>query len=554
MNIVLVSDDHREAERLKAELCEQASVLGVEIAPNTQNALFRHIVPDTCDTILLDESVPNGDAANLIVAIRNEKKPIGVVALVGANEKELPTDLYYAGVDRFVVKRDGYIPILLEALREAKDRHRVESAHHPRQVRLFYAGDTEVAKRHLSSLPHLVLEPLKLDSTNMLQMPDLASFPGDAIVVDCALTGSRTLETIKDISLHAPELSTILLTQPEDEDIAFQAMELGAADCIAKTSNYFQKLLPVIVRELGRRQLAREKAAYQSKEARLRQILEIMPVGIVVIAPDGTFLAANQIGIKLMGATRLEQIVGKNLIQLVPEGERQRTLDFLTTISQWMSAFISLNWKGPDGTVPCVELRAVPMRRENMEKAAALAAIYPSSVGQINLGAAEESNREDSQEQEQRFRDLQEKYAQQELQLAAALQQIEDLNLAAREQEAKDSPELARRFRELQEKFSLQQSLWDASMKQAEARRASAEEQQTKLERAAQKAAARLKLLIEEQRTEQLNWKQSYDSLKERYDKLEETVQNLKAAQAPYGEINSAEMLQWGLQHDDLDS
>ena len=553
MNIVLVSDDHREAEQLKTELVKQEPISSVEIAPNTQNALFRHIVPDTCDTILLDESVPNGDAANLIVSIRNEKKPIGVVSLVGAAEKELPTDLYYAGVDRFVVKREGYIAPLLDALKEAKDRHRVESVNHPRQVRLFYAGDTDIAQRHLSGLPHLALEPLKIDSTGALQMPDLASFPGDAIVVDSALTGSRTLETIKDINLHSPDLSIILLTRPEDEDIAFQAMELGAADCIVKTSNYFQRLLPVIVRELGHRQLAREKAAYQAKEARLRQILEIMPIGVTIIAPDGTFLAANQIGLKLMGATRMEQIIGKNLVQLVPEGEQDRALEFLATISKWMSAFISLNWKGPDSTVPCVELRAVPMRRENMEKAVALAAIYPPSVGQINLGAAEESGREDPQEQEQRLRDLQEKYAQQELQLAAALKQIEDLSLAAREQEARESPELSRRFRELQEKFTLQQSIWDASMKQAEARRSSAEEQQTKLERAAEKAAARLKLLIEEQRTEQLKWKQSYDSLKEQYDRLEETVRTLKSAQATFGEINSAEMLQWGLQHDDLD-
>jgi PAS domain S-box-containing protein len=553
MHIVLVSDDYREAELLKDELSKQESVSSIEIASNIQHALFRHIVPDTCDTILLDKSVPNGDAANLIVTIRNEKKPIGVVALVGADEKELPTDLYYAGVDRFVVKRDGYIAPLLDALREAKERHRVESSHHPRQVRLFYAGEADVAKRHLSSLPHLALEPLKLDSDGALQMPDVASFPGDAIVIDSALTGNRTLETIKAINHHAPELSIILLTSPEDEDIAYQAMELGAADCIAKTSNYFQKLLPVIVRELGHRQLAREREVHQTKEARLRQILEIMPVGITVLAPDGTFLATNQIGLKLMGATRIEQIIGKNLVQLVPEQERERTLDFLATVSKWMSAFISLNWRGPDGTAPSIELRAVPMRREDMENAAILAAIYPPSVGQINLGTAEESGGRNLQDQEQRFRELQGKYAEQELQLAAALKQIEDLNLAAREQEAKDSPELSRRFRELQEKFQFQQSIWDAAMKQAEARRTSAEEQQTRLERAAEKAASRLKLLIEEQRTEQLKWKQSYDSLKEQYDKLEATVQKLKSAESPFNEINTAEMLQWGLQHDEME-
>jgi PAS domain S-box-containing protein len=384
-------------------------------------------------------------------------------------------------------------------------------------------------------------------------MPDIAAFPGDVIVVDSALTGNRTLETIKEITLHAPDLSIILLADPEDEDIAYQAMEMGAADCIAKTHNYFQRLLPVILRELGRRQLAREKAAHQSKAERLRQILEIMPVGIAVIAPDGTFLAANRIGLKLMGATRTEQIVGKSLVQLVPEEERERTLDFLATISKWMSSFICLNWKGPDGTVPCIELRAVPMHRENIGTAAALAAIYPPSVGSNGPSAEDVPDRKDPQEYEIRLRELQEKFSLQQSQLESALKQAEAGSPEATEQQHKSSPELARRFRELQEKFTLQQSLWDAAMKQTEARRHSAEEQQIKLERAAEKAAARLKLLIEEQRAEQMKWKRSYESLREEYAKLEETVHTLKSTQAGFGEIHSPEEMQWSLQHEELD-
>ncbi len=197
MKIVFVSDDSREAELLGRELSAQMPANRIDIAPNTQNALFRFVVPGNCDVILLDESVPNTDAVNLIVTIRNENKPIGIVALVGAQETELPTELYYAGVDRFIVKREGYVSPLLDALRDARKRHRSEPVSHPRQARLFYAGETGAAKHHLSRLRHVVLEPLGLAPDGILQMPDLAAFPGDVIVVDSTLTGAKTLESIK---------------------------------------------------------------------------------------------------------------------------------------------------------------------------------------------------------------------------------------------------------------------------------------------------------------------------------------------------------------------
>ena len=511
MNIVFVSEDSREAELLNSELSKQAPAIRVDISPNTQHALFCYVVPGNPDVILLDESVPSSDAVNLIVTIRNENKQIGIVALVGAQETELPIELYYAGVDRFIVKREGYTTPLLDALQEAKERRRSEPASHPRQARLFYAGDIDTAKYYLSRLPYMIMEPLGLAPDGALQMPDLAAFPGDVIVLDSALTESRTLEAIKEIIRLAPDISVILLADWGDENIAVQAMQAGAADCIAKTANYFERLLPAIEREFGRRQLAREQTAHRAREDRLRQILEIMPVGIAVIAPDGSFIAANRLGLKLMGATRVEQIVGKNLNQMVSEEERQRTSDFLATIAGWASASIRLNWKGPDGTGSGFEFRAVPMRRETIGTAAALAAIYPDTAAP-------------------------------------------DIRQIVEEPIRKDSHEYELRFRQLQERYSLQQSQLEAALQQAHSRCAAAEELQKKFKRATESTAARLKLLVEEQRSAQKNWRQSYDELKVQYEKLEATNQSLRSEQVELVDTRSAGESQWELEREELES
>lgn len=514
MNVFLVINDSREADLLKSELNKHAPGVHIDVSPNTQDALTRLEAPGACDVIVLDTSVPRTDAVNLVTAIRTKMKPIWIVAMTGANEKEFPGELYKAGVDRFITKRAGFVPFLVETLPQAKKHDRAEPAHDSRQLRMLYAGDIENAKRHLSSLPNVILEPIALATDGTLRLPNTGASFGDVIVVDSSITGAQTLKAIKELSLQEPDIPAIVLTNPGDEDTAIQAMKTGAADCIAKSGNYFHRLLPAAEREIGRRELAREKAALKSRENRLRQIVETMPVGVTVISSDGAFLAINRAGLKLMGATRLEQIIGKNLIHLVPQEEQDRVLTFLKTINGWTNASIRLDWKGLDGTIPGIELRAVPMRRDGIGTAAALAAISPAGGNVSGHSAEEEKNQE-------------------------------DLNKACREYEA--------RIQELQGKYNLQQSKWEAAVRQAESRRLAAEEQQAKLKVTAEETAARLNLLLDEQKAERANWEQSRQGLKEQFAKIEAETKSLKSAQASLLETHSAEQAKWNEQCQDLE-
>jgi PAS domain S-box-containing protein len=454
------------------------------------------------------------EAVGLVGAIRGAKKPIGIVAMVGAAEKQPPKDLFKAGVDSFVLKRPGYAAFLGEALQQARERHPAESAHR-RQVRLLYAGDMENAKRQLSSLPYVIVEPLPLSPDGLLHLPDAGALPKDLILVDSSHTGAQTLKAIKEAKRQAPDIPIIVLTDPGDEDGAIQAMQSGAADCIAKTKNYSPRLVAAVERELGRQELAREKVSLKSRQERLRLIVETMPVGVTVIALDGTFLAINRAGLKLMGVSQLEQVIGKNLIHLLPQEERDQTLAFLTSVCGGASRSTRITWKGLDGTITGIELRAVPMRREGIGTAVALAAMYPPS-GQSGQGIDEK---------------IQKKF--------------EDLEKSLTDSEA--------RVRDLQDKHNLQQSKLEAELEQAESRRLAAEEQQGKLKSAAEEAAARLKQAQEEQLAERANWEQSRQSLKEQCARIEDVAESLRSAQASLIETHNAEQAQWSLLRQELE-
>ena len=508
MNIILVSDDSREADLLKRELTERAPAVKIETAANVQDTMARISSSAPCDVILLDTSIPLSDAINLTTNIREDKKPIGIVSLVDASEKNPPLDLFKAGVDNFVLKRTGFVATLPEALKHAKARRQSNQATQPRRIRLLFAGDPQNIKNLASVPPNMTIEAVPFKPDGRLKLPETGSFQDEVLVIDGTASGAHTLDTIRDVNLHTPDIPVLLITVPGDEETSIQAMRAGASDCIAKTETWLQRLLPVIERENRRRELLRVKNALRTREERLRQIVETIPVGITLLAPDGVFLAVNREGLKLMGSQRPEQVIGKNFLQLLPQQEREKVRSFLATVCNGTNTSATIDWIGFDGTISGFELRAVSMRRDSPGNVAALAAIYPLNWTQPGQAIDEETQ-----------------------------QKIADLGKALAESES--------RYRELQSQISLRETEWAQTLQQVEARRTEAEQQQAILKSTAEDAATRYDKLLEEQAAERAQWEQARQSLKEQRTKIESMAESLRSAQERLLDSNAAEQSQW---------
>ena len=516
MNIIFISDDPREADLLKHELAGQAPAIRLDASPNAQDAMARLTASVPCDVILLDASVPIPDAIDLAAAIRQAKKPIGIVSLVSTTDKNPPVDLLKAGVDNFVLKRAGFVSLLQDALTQAKDRRQTNPAPHARQLRLLFVGNDQMIRKQASGLPNVVVESVSFAPDGTLKLPETGTIQDEVLIIDCSESGANTLNTIREVNLRIPDLPIILLTNPGDDETAIRAMRAGASDCVAKTESCFHRLLPVIERENRRRELLRVRTALRSREERLRQIVETMPVGITVLASDGTFLAINRTGLKLVGAARLEQIIGKNFLQMLPLAEREKVENFLASVVKGNSASVRIDWKGLDETAPGIELRGVTMRRDNGGVSTVLAAIYPSGGNQA-MPFAEEGSQQNSSD------------------LEKALQEAEF------------------RLREHQEKAGLQQARWAEDLRQAEARCAALEEQQAVLKRAAEEADGLYKKLLQEQATERTGWEQAREGLKEQSAKIESTAVSLRSAQESLLESHAADRARWEMRIQELE-
>ncbi|HXE79767.1 MAG TPA: PAS domain-containing protein [Vicinamibacterales bacterium] len=98
-----------------------------------------------------------------------------------------------------------------------------------------------------------------------------------------------------------------------------------------------------------------------SSEAHLRLILESQPVCLTRVGvPDGTFLAVNDAALSMLGAERLDQVLGTRLFDLIDEGQRGACREFLVRVAAGERGSIETDFTALSGTRHRVQIHAVP--------------------------------------------------------------------------------------------------------------------------------------------------------------------------------------------------
>ena len=92
----------------------------------------------------------------------------------------------------------------------------------------------------------------------------LAEHAVDCVLLDYRLPDADGLETLRKMRRGHPDVPVIVITGAGSEEVAVEAMKLGASDYLVKHGKYLVTV-PVVVREaLGRRELERTAAHYRS--------------------------------------------------------------------------------------------------------------------------------------------------------------------------------------------------------------------------------------------------------------------------------------------------
>jgi diguanylate cyclase (GGDEF)-like protein/PAS domain S-box-containing protein len=189
----------------------------------------------------------------------------------------------------------------------------------------------------------------------------------DAVLIDYNMPVLSGLEVMKRIAAMELPPPAIMLTGNGNEKIAVEAMKLGAVDYMVKDVEMgYLELLPIVLDQvLERERLVRERTRMlkevQESEERYRKLVELSPDGIFIHS-GGKFDYINPAGVEILGGVSSEELVGRDVMDIVHPDFHQVFLDRLTLLEKpgldlpWMEEKILRL----DGTAVDVELTALP--------------------------------------------------------------------------------------------------------------------------------------------------------------------------------------------------
>ncbi len=282
MNILYVEDNKADIELTRKELGKSSPDIHLHTVNTIQDA--KKVIKDDnnhkLDLVLSDMHLPDGDGLNFLDWIRENDYPFAVVLITGHGDEETAVAALKAGVDDYIAKTPGYLKRLPTVLDNAYNRFRAETARKSNIIKVLYVehnpADIDLTQRHLARYaPHIHLDVFNYSQEAIQLLIDPYNREKyDVLLLDHQLQGLNALEVMKELMPYRLGLPIILVTGHGDEEVAVQAVKLGASDYVVKSSDYLFHLPSVIENAYNRNKLQKEQLALQDSEERFRRLAE----------------------------------------------------------------------------------------------------------------------------------------------------------------------------------------------------------------------------------------------------------------------------------------
>jgi len=153
----------------------------------------------------------------------------------------------------------------------------------------------------------------------------------DMLIIDYSLSEINGLELLKSVTQRGIDIPVVMVTAFGNEDIAVDAMKLGAYDYIVKSEAYSNKLSATILRAINQHDLKREKKKVEKKliesESRYRALIENI-IDIVFLADKELNIVSINPAFQRIFECSMEDAKELNLYKSIYETDRKMVVDY----------------------------------------------------------------------------------------------------------------------------------------------------------------------------------------------------------------------------------
>jgi PAS domain S-box-containing protein/putative nucleotidyltransferase with HDIG domain len=284
MKVLYVEDDPFDADLTSRALHRTAPHFHLDIARTQGEAVdFLERCKDY-DLLLTDLRLPDGSGFALLSYVRERKLDIAAVVITGQGDEEIAVSVLKAGANDYLVKRENYLERLWLTLENALQRYRMEVARRQDSLRVLCldsdTADVLQTRTYFSDhAPHINIDFVFNDMELFSRLGGkIALFDYDVLLVNYRAQELNALDLIKEARQSLGlDLPIVLIADRGDEELAVQAMRLGASDYIVKSPNYLVRVPGLLENAYHRAELQREQAALRDSEERFRRLAENAP-------------------------------------------------------------------------------------------------------------------------------------------------------------------------------------------------------------------------------------------------------------------------------------
>ncbi len=285
------------------------------------------------DLLLLDLNLPDGNGIDVLTNIRQKNIPIAIIILTGISDEEIAITALKTGADDYLAKTTDYLKKLPEAIKFAIKNFKKTNKNKSKIINVLYAewheADIEFTKRHFKQhAPYLHIKSVSTanEALKLLQKSEEETAKFDVLLMDYRLPGTNALEAIKIIRQERKlSLPIVLVTGHGNEEVAVQALKLGADDYLVKREHYLLRLPSMLLNAYQKHQLEIKQKEIIASELKYKLLAENL--GDVIFSLDlnlkFTYVSPS---VEILKGYKPEELLHKPISQVLTPASYKKLL------------------------------------------------------------------------------------------------------------------------------------------------------------------------------------------------------------------------------------